>query len=1564
VIDHASSTRADAGRPLSGVPWRRALAVLLAVALLAGGVVVALRADGFRAVDATVPRATRWFVDRGTDLVVLADGFSGRTIARLEPGTDAGLLDLAQGASSVALLDRSAGTARTIDSAGLRLGPPRSVELVSAPRAVFGVGQPGMVAVDPASSEAVLLPPGGDEVPFDVGTAGDNTRIAPDGAVWTLVDGTLARVTTTKRQVTASGLSGDARFTLVGNTVLVFDAGRNRVRLGDGDWQPLPAELPFSEVVLQEPGPSADCGWLGGDDSMWCVAEGGFEERATIPGLDIDGADVLAIAGNAAALVRRSPSTIVRIDWRAEQIITGDVDADVPDGAVLAVSASVDLLWIDEVDGASVWAVHPWGINRIDKSDTSSPLLGETGEVLEPGDAGTTSGSTGTDDSSVSEPPEPDDDGIDDPPVAVDDPVTARAAAAVPIEVTANDYDPDGEAIAVVEVSDAAHGTVDIVSASTVSYLPEAAFVGRDQFTYTIVDGNGTQDSATVSIELLALDAPNQAPIGSPDSSETAMATPVVIDVLLNDVDPERDALRVASFTPPDTGGTVTETVAPSGLPALRFEPEALQSGRVRFSYRPIDSFGAIGEPVDVEVEVARADDANRPPELQPDAVRTRRDVPARVPVLLNDRDPDGDRMSVGVVEPLPPGLDVRVVGTELEVVARAGVQRLTPFTYTVDDGRDHTVRGSVLVVLIDDVEPNRPPIANADSHTAVVGTSTLIDVLANDIDPDNDTMFLIDVDHPEGAGGGSVERRGNRVAYVAGDIGSVDDAVLDRFTYTVTDGNGHNAVGQVTVRVLAEPIAAPPFARDDSATTQTNVPVTLDVLLNDGDPSGEQPTIFGTPGCAGGGSARVTSEGRVTFTPPEGQTGVFSCSYEVVNSQGLRAGAVIIVNVIAPPVSNQPPTVFDEEVNVVVGGQLTIDVLSNDTDPDGPNSALRVVSITTPSLGTATRDGSVITFDAGPTAGITTIIYQVADDAGDQTAGRLTIRISEPDPLPPLAVDDRATIVGPGGSFAFAVLANDDDPDGSPDDLRLGTVTVTAGEGTASVSGRNVTLTADSDFVGDLVASYVVIDGTGLSDTGEIVLSVMESPNRPPVALDDFAQVASGGTVTLPISLNDSDPDGDAVLYTITTPPDPSLGSARLDGGSLIFQSSPGAAGTAVVRYTIDDGEFTDTASATVTVLPCAQAAPFAPDVFLQTGYQQPIFVDLTTVAANGEIVAVDPPLGAPSGVYTPPAGENGNITFSYTVRNACRLQAVGLVTIDVNQDPIGSAYSASIGRTQPITIPLSVLASDNEPLTIGALEGAPGWIAIVDSGRAVLVDPRGSSGSVDLTAVIVDPGGLQVRVPISIELVNLAPVAGDDVVRIEVDSVTFDPLQNDTDPDGDAIALQSVPQTIVFSNGVEVPIVRLSGDQLLVIAGAARGTASFDYTIVDALGLVSQPATVTITINSPPLAPDVEVLLAAGTSTMTSVNASDPDGEPLTLTIDDDPSPLTIEVDGLVLTIRAPLAAASTTYDLDYTVTDDSGGSATGSLLITVTEPSSTTSSTTSTTMPTSTTTTTIGP
>ena len=216
------------------------------------------------------------------------------------------------------------------------------------------------------------------------------------------------------------------------------------------------------------------------------------------------------------------PPAIVRIDWRDRRIYD-DVVASVPASAELTVATNVDLVWVDDSAGDLVWSVNPLGINAIRKNDASTPLLGESGEVLEDGSS---TGASGPGDVQPGVDPttnerEPDDNGIDDPPVAIDDPVTSRSGKAVPVVVTANDYDPDGEAIAVVEVGTAAHGTVDIANASTVVYQPEPGYVGLDRFDYTIVDGNGTEASAVVILELLPVDAPNQAPVARDDVAET-----------------------------------------------------------------------------------------------------------------------------------------------------------------------------------------------------------------------------------------------------------------------------------------------------------------------------------------------------------------------------------------------------------------------------------------------------------------------------------------------------------------------------------------------------------------------------------------------------------------------------------------------------------------------------------------------------------------------------------------------------------------------------------------------------------------------------------------------------------------------------------------------------------------------------------------------------------------------------------------------------------------------------------------------------------------------------------
>jgi hypothetical protein len=1515
------------------VTWRQTSAATVAVLVALMAVVVVTRADGFPAVDALAARATSWFVHQPTGRVVLVDGYGGRALASIDSGDQGGQLTVAEGSLGAYLLNDTTAEARALDPVELRLGTPFGLTTLGAGRAVAGVGQAGLVVVNPDENEANIVPTDAEPLAFPVDT-GTAVQIAPDGSIWSLVGGDLRRTTSSAMQSTPLGAVG-AALTMVGNVPFVVDAQNRRARFGDGDWQLLPTTADPSEIVAQVAGPLATCGWVGADDDVWCVSESGLTESSTVEGLDIDGSSLLAIAGDAAAVIRRGPSSIVRFDWRGGAVLD-EVTATVSSDANLAVTATVDLLWVDDVAGDFVWGVNPWGISAIDKNARGILVLGDDGTRvdIEGGD-----GAAGTDDGLVTEPEirEPDNNGIDDPPVAVDDSVTARSGASVPVNVTANDYDPDGEAVVVWSVGVPGHGSVTIGSADTVVYTPEPGYVGIDRFPYTIVDGAGNEATATVVIELLAPGSANRPPVGVVDLAETGSGVPVVLDVLLNDLDPERDPLRIGSFSPPTSVGTeaigeVTETRGPSGLPALRFEPADGFEGTAIFTYRPVDSFDAVGADVEVRVEVAQAGDPNRPPVLRPDAVRVRRNVRTPVPVLLNDADPDGDLMALSVVEPLPGGLEVTVEGGLLSVVARAGAASLLPFDYEVDDGHGHVVRSSVLVAVIDDVEPNRPPVVTPDSDKVVVGRSVVIDVTANDVDPDGDPLTVVAVTQPEDRSGQAVVFSRTQVQFSPAPLAEEDAQVSARFTYIVTDGHGHEVTGEVTVTVLPEPLNVPPFARDDSTFTFVDVPVTIDVLRNDGDPSGGRPTIVGRPGCPAGGSATVTADSQVRFDPPPGQSGAFRCTYEVTNALGLRASASIIVSVRPPVVTNLPPETVNDRLTVPVGGTASIDVVANDRDPDGPNAQLQLVSSTAPTLGTATRTGNVITFVAGSETGNTTINYQVVDAGGAVAIGRLLVTITERENRPPIAVSDSLTIFAPATPQQFNVLANDSDPDETPGGLSVVSAVRMSGDATVTLTGSVVTVAAPASFVGQVVVSYTIRDGGGLTATSTATLTVLPPLNRPPVARDDQAEVVNGGTVTTNVLFNDSDPDGNRLTASIVSGPEPALGSAVMaPSGAVTFTAVPGASGTASVTYEVSDGELRDTAVLRIVVRPCSESTPVAGNGFLATGYMQPVAVNLAAFASGGSIVDVVGPPGFANGIYTPPAGENGNVTISYAVVNSCRLRATGRVTIDVNQDPIARPRTVQLARGETLVVPVGDLATDAEPLTITRSDGQPPWVT-VGTDRLIIAPPVGTEPvPFRWTVTVTDPGGLSAVVPIEAIVVNLAPTAVPDTIELRGSATgTFAIVDNDVDVDssgGNAeLLIASVSGgTIVFTNGGTGEVtVEPDRRSVRVVRGSGRGTATFTYSVVDRDGATSPPATVTVVgppVNVAPVANDQSVALTVGEERALELDVSDPDGGPLTVVDLTDPGGVVTGTAGRILTL---LAAEPGTFTVTYRVTD----------------------------------------
>ena len=137
------------------------------------------------------------------------------------------------------------------------------------------------------------------------------------------------------------------------------------------------------------------------------------------------------------------------------------------------------------------------------------------------------------------------------PPVAVNDAFTVTGnSSANALDVLANDSDPDGDALTIVSVGVAAHGTA-AITGNKIAYTPAAGYVGTDSFVYTIVDPKGLTSSATVAITITGINHP---PVAQPDNAVARFNTPVTIPVLANDSDPDGDPLTIVSFTAPVHG--------------------------------------------------------------------------------------------------------------------------------------------------------------------------------------------------------------------------------------------------------------------------------------------------------------------------------------------------------------------------------------------------------------------------------------------------------------------------------------------------------------------------------------------------------------------------------------------------------------------------------------------------------------------------------------------------------------------------------------------------------------------------------------------------------------------------------------------------------------------------------------------------------------------------------------------------------------------------------------------------------------------------------------------------
>jgi hypothetical protein len=377
---------------------------------------------------------------------------------------------------------------------------------------------------------------------------------------------------------------------------------------------------------------------------------------------------------------------------------------------------------------------------------------------------------------------------VNDDPNAVDDSLVTSEDQLGSLNVRTNDVDIDGDTLLVTTPSPAAsHGTVACLGGGGCSYTPTADYSGPDSFQYSISDGNGGTDTATVNITVLP---ENNAPVADDDAITTLEDNAGATNVLVGDTDVDGDTLSVSTPAPTATHGTVSCT---SGG-VCTYTPSANYSGPDSFDYTVSDGRGK-SDTGTVDVTVLPGNDA---PVAVDDSLSTDEETAGQVDVLPNDTDLEGDALSVtGSTNGAHGTVSCDSAGTCTYTPA-LNYTGADTFTYTVSDGTG-TDTGSVSVTV---TPVNDAPVADDDALTTDEEIPGNVSVLVGDTDVDGDVLSVATASDPDH---GSVTC--NPTTGVCTYTPDADYLGPDSFTYEVTDGQLTDE-GLVTVTVVEANVA------------------------------------------------------------------------------------------------------------------------------------------------------------------------------------------------------------------------------------------------------------------------------------------------------------------------------------------------------------------------------------------------------------------------------------------------------------------------------------------------------------------------------------------------------------------------------------------------------------------------------------------------------------------------------------------------------------------------------------------------------------------------------------
>ena len=593
---------------------------------------------------------------------------------------------------------------------------------------------------------------------------------------------------------------------------------------------------------------------------------------------------------------------------------------------------------------------------------------------------------------------------------------------------------------------------------------------------------NYTLPEQSLPIYTLKFPAVANSVIAVNDSTTTLNTDAINFNVLNNDSSSSNSSLTVSLLTQPQSGNA--RVLANN---RIRYTPDLSFTGIVNFDYEITDTNGNT-DSATVSIIVTAPTAVNTDPDAVNDSASTDEGISIDISVLANDSDADGDNLVISNISNVSNGTAV-TNGNAITYTPANNFTGTDVFTYTVSDGNGGTDTANVTVTINEVIPANSAPNAINDIATTDQNVLVTIQVLGNDNDADGDNLVISNISN---VSDGTAVVNGNAINFTP-----VNDFIgTEVFTYTVSDGNGGTDTANVTVTINEViPANTAPNAINDSATTDQGVRINISALANDNDANGDTLNIASVSNFSNGGSATVTNDNIIRYTPAANFSGTETFRYTITDGNGGSDAATISVLVNPTVVPNRAPDAVEDVASVSFNQTVTVDVLANDTDPDGDTLSIIPESVAAITQGQATlnADGT-ITFDPQNTVASLSVFYTVTDGRGGTDSAVLTIASTDPaDNNISFPTVNNEFVTTPINTPIFIdVLANDFDSDG--DTLSIDMVDNPT-DGTTEKVTRNgvegILYTPDPGFTGVNVFFYGVPDGRGNNGSGFVRVTV-----------------------------------------------------------------------------------------------------------------------------------------------------------------------------------------------------------------------------------------------------------------------------------------------------------------------------------------------------------------------------------------------------------------------------------------------------------------------------------------